>query len=161
MEISYLLITEQFLFWSFREWEIRSSLRQNVDGKVIFNIYWLLRSSCFELFGDGKYGLFSARKLMERWYLLGLFELSMIFQDLRNMVFCAVLACDTATAKNMGWLWWLLQWWWSYWVVRGLSKARLGSTDRETVNAYYLASITLVGWYFVEDERKETKKLLE
>ena len=155
-------------------------------------IYWLLKSSCFELFGDGKYGLFlsqevdgkmiftgywevlvlnfsvmgntvffSVKKLMERWYLLGLFELSMIFQDLGHMVFCTVLVCDTATAKNMGWLWWLLQWWWSYWVVRGLSKARLGSTDRETVNAYYLASITLVGWYFVEDERKETKKLLE
>ena len=30
------------------------------------DIYWLLRSSCFELFGDGKYGLFSAKKLMER-----------------------------------------------------------------------------------------------
>ena len=118
MEIWYLLITEKFLFWSFREWEIRPSLRQKVAGKMIFtdywkvlvltfsrmgntsffwgkklmenDIYWLLRSSCFELFGDGKYGLFSAKKLMERWYLLALFELPMIFQDLGNMVFRAV-----------------------------------------------------------------------
>ena len=55
-----------------------------------YDIYWLLRSSCFELFGDGKYGLFSAKKLMERWYSRGLFELSMIFQDLGNVVFRAV-----------------------------------------------------------------------
>ena len=81
-------------------------LCQKVDGKMVFtdywkglvlnfsmmentvffeskswykdDIYWLLRSPCFELFGDGK------------WYLLGLFELSMIFQDLGNMVFCTV-----------------------------------------------------------------------
>ena len=96
-------------------------LSQKVDGNMIFNIYWLLKSSCFELFGDGKYGLFlsqevdgkmiftgywevlvlnfsvmgntvffSAKKLMERWYILGLFELSMIFQDFGNMAFRAV-----------------------------------------------------------------------
>ena len=33
---------------------------------------------------------FSDKKLMERLYLLGPFQLSMIFQDLENMVFCAV-----------------------------------------------------------------------
>ena len=86
-----------------------------------YDIYWLLKSYCFELFGDGKYGIFfsqkvdvkmiftdywkvlvlnfsmmgntvsfSAKKLMEIWYLLGLFELSMIFQHLRNMLFRAV-----------------------------------------------------------------------
>ena len=60
------------------------------------DIYWLLRSSCFELFGDGKYSLFSAKNLMGRWYLHGLFELSMIFQDLGNMVFRAVW---------MAWIW--------------------------------------------------------
>ena len=82
-----------------------------------YDIYWLLKSSCFELFRDVKYGLvlsqkvdgkmiftdywtvlvlnsvmgntvfFSVKKLMERWYLLALFELSMIFQDLGNMLF--------------------------------------------------------------------------
>ena len=53
------------------------------------DIYWLLRISCFKLFRDGKYGLFSAKRLMERWYLDSLFELSMIFQDLGNIVFRA------------------------------------------------------------------------
>ena len=69
-------------------------------------IYGLLKSSYFELFGDRKYGLFlsqevdgkvmantglsSAKKLMKTWYILGLFEVSMIFRDLRNMLFPAV-----------------------------------------------------------------------
>ena len=56
-----------------------------------YDIYWLLKRSCFKLFRDGKYGLFSAKMLMERWYLHGLSELSMIFEDLGNMVFPAVL----------------------------------------------------------------------
>ena len=58
------------------------------------NIYWLQRSSCLELFGGGKYSLFSVKKLMERWYLLGLFQLSLIFQDLGNMVFRIVVECE-------------------------------------------------------------------
>ena len=92
MEIWYLLITEKFLFWTFREWEIRSFLRQKVNEKVIFtdywnvlvlnfsgmentvffkaktwckdDIYWLLKSSCFELFDDGKYDFLLVKKLM-------------------------------------------------------------------------------------------------
>ena len=35
-----------------------------------YHVHWLLNSSCFGLSGDGKYGLFWAKKLMERWYLL-------------------------------------------------------------------------------------------
>ena len=113
----------KFLFWPFREWEVRFFLSQKVDGKMIFtdywkvlvlnfslmgntvffesrswwkdDIYWLFRSSCFELFGDGKYCLFSAKTLMERWYILDLFELSMIFRDLGNMVFRAVKLVST------------------------------------------------------------------
>ena len=77
-------------------------LSQKVDRNMIFTDYrkFLVLMfleigntvfSYFELFGDGKYGLFfSAKKLMERSYLHGLFELSMIFQDLGNMVFRAV-----------------------------------------------------------------------
>ena len=63
-------------------------LSEEVDGKDY--IYWLLKSSCFELSDDGKEIFFSAKKLMERWYLLGLFELSMMFQDLGNTVFHAM-----------------------------------------------------------------------
>ena len=97
MEMWYLLITEK-LFWTFRVWEIQSFLRQKVKEKMIFTdywnvlvlnflgmentiffeakswwkdyIYWLLKSSCFELFRNGKYSLFWGKKLMERWYLL-------------------------------------------------------------------------------------------
>ena len=89
MEIWYLLITENFLFWTFRWWEIRPFFESRSWWKD--DIYWLLRKSCFELFGDAKYGLFSFKMLMERWYLLGLFELSMILQNLRNMVFRAMI----------------------------------------------------------------------
>ena len=63
-------------------------LSQKVDGKD--DIYWLLKSFCFELFGDGKYNLFFSQKVGGWWYLLGIFELSMIFQDLGNTVFRAV-----------------------------------------------------------------------
>ena len=84
----YLLITEKILFWTFRRWEIRSFFEPKSWWKD--HIYWSLKSSCFELFVDGKYGLFSAKKMMERWYLLGLYEISMTFQDLGNMVSRAV-----------------------------------------------------------------------
>ena len=60
-EIWYLLITGKFLFWTFRWWEIRSFFESGSWWKD--NIYWLLRSSCFELFGDGKYGLFFSQKV--------------------------------------------------------------------------------------------------
>ena len=92
-------------------------------GRGKDDIYWLLKMSCFELSGGGKYGLFlsqevdgkmiftgywevlvlnlsvigntiffSAKKLVERWYLFSLFELSMIFEDLGNTVFsCSVI----------------------------------------------------------------------
>ena len=120
-QIWYLPITGKFLFWTFRWWEIRSIFESRSWWKD--DIYWLLKRSCFKLFGDGKYGLFlrqevdgkmiftgywevlvltfsvmgntvffSAKKVMERLYLRGLFELSMIFQNLGNMVFRAAMA---------------------------------------------------------------------
>ena len=95
-------------------WEV-FVLNFSVMGSTVFyavkkswwkdDIYWLLRSSCFELFGNGKYGLFSTKKLMERWYLRGLFELSMILQDLENMVFRAV----TAQALSQHWFSFILK----------------------------------------------------
>ena len=57
----YLLITEKVLFWTFQWWEIRSFFESRSWWKD--DIYWLLRSSCFELFGDGKYGLFFSQKV--------------------------------------------------------------------------------------------------
>ena len=104
MEMWYLLIAEKFLFWSFWEWEIRPFLSQKVDGNMLFTDYWkvlILNFSVIENMVfflsqevDGKVmantGLSSAKKLMKTWYILGLFEVSMIFRDLRNMLFPAV-----------------------------------------------------------------------
>ena len=61
MEIWYLLITGKFLFWTLRWWEIRFFLESRSWWKDY--IYWLLRRSCFELFGDGKYGLLFSQKV--------------------------------------------------------------------------------------------------
>ena len=85
MKIWYLLITEKFLVWTFQRWEIRSFFSQKIDGKMIFIDYWKVLILNFSEMGNTVF--FGARKLMERWYLLGLFYLSMIFQDLGNMVF--------------------------------------------------------------------------
>ena len=60
-EIWYLLITGKFLFWTFWWLEIRSFFESRRWSKD--DIYWLLWISCFELFGDGKYGLFFSRKV--------------------------------------------------------------------------------------------------
>ena len=63
-------------------------LSQKVDGKMIFTDYWKVLVLNFLVMGNTVF--FSVKKLMERWYLLGLFELSMIFQDMGNMVFRAM-----------------------------------------------------------------------
>ena len=60
-DIWYLLITGEFLFWTFRGWGIRFFFEPRSWSKD--DIYWLLRSSCFELFVDGKYGLFYRQKV--------------------------------------------------------------------------------------------------
>ena len=68
MKIWYLLTTEKFLFWSFREWEIQPFLSQKVDGKMLFTDYGnvlVLNFSVIE-----KTVFFWVEKLMERWYLL-------------------------------------------------------------------------------------------
>ena len=40
MERWYLLVTEKFLFWTFRWWEVRSFMQsKKVDGKMIFTGY--------------------------------------------------------------------------------------------------------------------------
>ena len=61
MERWYLLITEKFLFWTFQRLKMRGFFEPKSWWKD--DIYWLLKSSCFELFGDGKYGLFFSQKV--------------------------------------------------------------------------------------------------
>ena len=88
MESWYLLITEKVLFWTFRWWEISSFLSQEVDEKMIFTGYSEVLVLKFLVMGNTVF--FSDKMLMERWYLHGLFELSMICQDLENMIFRTV-----------------------------------------------------------------------
>ena len=89
MEIFYLLIIERFLVWSFRNWEIRSFFEPKSWWKDY--IYWLLKVVVLNFLVMKNTVFFWVKKLMERWYLLGLFELSMIFQGLGNMVFGALI----------------------------------------------------------------------
>ena len=64
-------------------------LSKKVDGNMIFTDSW--KSLVLNFSVMGKTVFFSAKILMERWYIHGLFELSMIFQKLENVVFPAVL----------------------------------------------------------------------
>ena len=57
----YLLNTEKVLFWTFRRWEIRFFFQPEIWWKD--DIYWLLKSSYFELFSGEKYGLFFSKKV--------------------------------------------------------------------------------------------------
>ena len=91
MEIWNLLITEKFLFWTFSRCAIRSFFEPKSWWRMIFtnywkvlvlncfkmgntiffwtkklmkdDIYWLLKSSYFELFVDGKCSLFLSQKI--------------------------------------------------------------------------------------------------
>ena len=86
MERWYLLITEKFLFWTFRWWEIRSFFESRSWWKD--DIYWLLRSSCFELFGDGKYGLFLSQDVDGKMIFTGYWKVLVSnFSVMGNTVF--------------------------------------------------------------------------
>ena len=100
MERLYLLITGKFLFWTFLKWEIRYFLSLKNSGKMNFTGYWKVLVLNFLEMGNAVF--FWSGKLIQRWYLLGLFELSKIFQDLENIVFCAVnfpTHCPPGNAK--------------------------------------------------------------
>ena len=88
MEKWYLLITENFLLELFDDGKHGLFWAKKLMEKMIFTDYWKVLVLNFSMMGNTIF--FSAKKLMERWYLLGLFELSMMFQDLGNTVFHAV-----------------------------------------------------------------------
>ena len=56
-----------------------------------YHVYWVLKSSCFELFSDEKYGLFLIQKVDGKMIFTWIFELSIIFQNFGIMGFGAVL----------------------------------------------------------------------
>ena len=64
----HLLITDKFLFWTFREWEIRSFFRD----KNIMKRWYLLITEIFLFWTFQRRKMrsfFWSKKLMERWYL--------------------------------------------------------------------------------------------
>ena len=88
MERWYLLITEKVLFWTFQWWKIRSFFESRSWWKDNITGYGEVLDLNFSAMGNTVF--FSAKMLMGRWYLHGLSELSIISQDLGNMVFRAV-----------------------------------------------------------------------
>ena len=97
MERWYLLVTEKFLFWTFPLW--RNTVIFEAKSKWKDDIYWLVKSSYFWatekfLFWDFRWWEirpFFSQKFYVKVRFTWVFELSMIFQDLGNTVFCAVL----------------------------------------------------------------------
>ena len=75
--LNFLMMGNTVFFWV-----------KKLMEKMIFTDYWKVLVLNFLMMGNTIF--FSAKKLMDRWYLLGLFELSMMFQDLGNTVFHAV-----------------------------------------------------------------------
>ena len=79
-------------------WKVLVSIISGLENTVFFepknwckyDTSWLLKSSCFDHFGNGKYGLFWAKRLMERWYLIFTSYwrvLVLIFSVMGNTVF--------------------------------------------------------------------------
>ena len=89
-----LQITEKFIVLNFSE--IWNTVSFEPKSLMKEEIYWLLKSSCFQLSDDGKYDLFVIQKSDGRWYLLGPFGLSMTFQALGKMFFflCSVVSIE-------------------------------------------------------------------
>ena len=74
-----------FFFW------FKKLIQDYIFFSVEYHVFWIWKSSCFDLFRDRKYVFLWSKKLVESWCFLGTFELFVIFQDLGNMVFRAVL----------------------------------------------------------------------
>ena len=73
MERWYLLITENFLFWAFRWWKIRSFFREEEHEKIIFTwSFWVfhdipgLKKCCFSYSVCGTFPWYIPRLLGKR-----------------------------------------------------------------------------------------------
>ena len=87
------------MFWNFRGWKMWYFLYQKVDGKMIFTGYREVLALSFSVMGNTIF--FSVKKLIKRWCFLGLFELSITFQDLGNTVFGAVYVAPNSHWKHL------------------------------------------------------------
>ena len=122
-EIWCLLITGKFLFWTFRWLKIRSFFWVR---KLMERWYLLVTERfLFWTFQWWEIRYFFSQKVDKRWYLRGLFELSMILQDLGNMVFRAVVN--------------VVQYWWN--IVTKLKCLWRGMTICYIINWYLVMSL--------------------
>ena len=149
-EIWYLLITEKFLFWSFREGEIRSFFEPKSWWKD--NIYSSLESSCFEVFGDGKCGLFVSQQVDGKMIFTGYWEVLVLnFSVMRNTVFFWV--------KKLMERWYLLVtekllfWTFRWWEIRSFFQPK--SWWKDDIYMVFLSflwySRTWKIWFFAND----------
>ena len=103
-------------------------------------IYQLLESSCFELYGDGKYGLFWAKKLMERWYLL--ITEKTLFWSFRRWEIQSFLSQKVDGKVIFPWSFWAFN------DIPGLGKygfrAVSASFDLYSVNLYILSQLIYI-----------------
>ena len=111
-DIWYLLITGEFLFWTFRGWGIRFFFEPRSWWK--YDIYWLLKSCCFNLFGSGKYGLSLSQKNDGNMIFTNYWKVLVLnFTVMRNTVFFGVKKLMErlyllVTEKV---LFWTFRWW--------------------------------------------------
>ena len=86
MESWYLLITESFLFRTFRRRKIQSSFEPKNWSKNC--IYWLPKIYSFEFFRDKKYGLFLSPKVDGNMIFTDYWKVLVLnFSEMRNTVF--------------------------------------------------------------------------
>ena len=101
------------------------------------DIYWLLKSSCFELFGDGKYGLFLSQEVDGKMILTDYWKVLVLnFSAMGKTVF---FEPKSWWKDNIYWLmkssffelfvngWWKTMLTWSFWAFHNISG--LGKYD--------------------------------
>ena len=151
IEIWYLLITEKVLFSTFRWWTIRSFFEPKNSWK--YDIYWLLKRSCFQLFGNGQYGLFLSQEVDGNMIFTDyLKSLVLNFSVMENTVFFSVkkLTERWYLLVTEKFLFWTFRWWeirsffiqnvdgrmiytWSFWAfhdIPGPGKYGFSSSDQ-------------------------------
>ena len=110
------------------------------------DIYWLLKSSCFEFFGDGKYGLFWVKKLIETMTFTDYWKVLVLnFSVVGNTVFFGV--------KKLMERWYLLiterflfwTFWW--WEIRSFFSQKVGGKMIFTWSSWAFYDIPKLGKY--------------
>ena len=127
-----------------------------------YHVYWLLRSSCFKIFGDGKYCLFSSQNVDANMVFIDYWKILVLnFSQIRNMVFF--------WAKKLMERWYLLItekflfWTFPWWKIRSFSQPK--SWWKEDVYLVFLNfpwySRTWEIWFFVQCSPYDAEKLKE